>query len=116
MIMQLTNTRIASQSSSAVVVEFLGEGDEMISVTMSNSDGNLNAENAIAHAKAVMVQLETFDVDHPTHGSINRYDALSNGNFDEADNGLPPEPNPAPAQDDQGVAHDPISPKAMDRS
>lgn len=90
--MQLTNTRIASQTGSAIVVEFLGEGDEMISVTMSNSDGNLNPENAIDHARAVMIQLATFNVDRPVHQSINRYDALSNGNFDEAGNDLPSEP------------------------
>ncbi|MEZ2224042.1 hypothetical protein [Rhizobium sp. RCC_161_2] len=83
--MQLIETRIISMSGSAVTVEFIGEGNEMVSLTMSNSDGNLNEENAIAHAKAVMIQLATFDADIPARGSVNRYDALSNGNFEAGD-------------------------------
>ncbi|NTH49291.1 hypothetical protein G6K98_32170 [Agrobacterium rhizogenes] len=97
--MQLIETRIASMSGSAVTVEFIGEGNEMISVTMSNPDGSLKEENAIAHAKAVMIQLATFDADIPARGSVNRYDALSNGNFDAGDGSRTSGPVPTTATD-----------------
>ena len=43
-------------------VEFVGEGGEIVSVTMRNDDdGTLNRTNAIDRAKAVMIQIASFD-------------------------------------------------------
>jgi hypothetical protein len=49
---------------SGVTVEFVGEGGDIISVHMKkNEDGNLNRLNTEEKAKAVMVQIATFDTE-----------------------------------------------------
>jgi|UPI00055C029D hypothetical protein len=47
---------------SAVTVEFVGEGGDVVSVHLKkDDDGNLNRLNAEEKAKAIMVQIATFD-------------------------------------------------------
>jgi hypothetical protein len=47
-----------------VTVEFVGEGGDVVSVHMKkDDDGNLNRLNAEQKAKAVMVQIATFNTD-----------------------------------------------------
>lgn len=47
---------------SAVTVEFVGEGGDVVSVHLKkDEDGNLNRLNAEEKAKAIMVQIATFD-------------------------------------------------------
>jgi len=58
--MQLIDTRV-SDVGSELTVEFVGEGGETVLVRMNNGDHLLDGENAINHAKAVMVQLTAFD-------------------------------------------------------
>jgi hypothetical protein len=79
--MQLIDTRV-TQAGDIFTVEFLGEGGESISVKIDNSHGELDDKTAVHHAKVMMVQLTAF-AGGEADGSINRYDALSNGNFDE---------------------------------
>jgi hypothetical protein len=62
--------------------------------------------DAIIHAKAMMVQLTAFDGNQQKiDGSVNRYVALSNGNFDEGSKGLEPVPS-ARSSKDVGVLED----------
>lgn len=89
--MQLIDTRV-TQAEGFITVEFLGEGGEAISVRIDNSDGELDEETAVEHAKVMMVQLTSF-TGPGTDGSVNRYDALSNGNFDEGSQGLIGQPS-----------------------
>ncbi|MFS8144242.1 hypothetical protein [Rhizobium sp. BR 249] len=84
--MQLTDTRV-TQAGGFLTVEFLGEGGESVSVRIDNSNGELDEKTAVDHAKVMMVQLTAF-TGPGTDGSVNRYDALSNGNFDEGSQGL----------------------------
>ena len=58
--MQLIDTRV-SDVGSELTVEFVGEGGETVLVRMNNDDHLLDEENAINHAKALMVQLTAFD-------------------------------------------------------
>ncbi|CAN7701491.1 hypothetical protein LJR098_002510 [Rhizobium sp. LjRoot98] len=52
------------EENSGVTVEFVGEGGDVVSVHMKNDEnGNLNRLNAEEKAKAVMVQIATFDTD-----------------------------------------------------
>ncbi|MCV9967484.1 hypothetical protein OIU34_37270 [Pararhizobium sp. BT-229] len=60
---------------SAVTVEFVGDGGEVVSVHLKKGDDdNLNRLNAEEKAKAIMVQIATFEIDgeavasHPTPG------------------------------------------------
>ncbi|WP_455274236.1 hypothetical protein [Rhizobium herbae] len=49
---------------SAVTVEFIGDGGEIVSVHLKKGDDdNLNRLNAEEKAKAIMVQIATFEVD-----------------------------------------------------
>ncbi|MBB2836701.1 UNVERIFIED_ORG: hypothetical protein GGE64_000411 [Rhizobium etli] len=89
--MQLIDTRV-TQSGDFFTVEFLGEGGESVSVKIDNSHGELDASTVLDHAKVMMVQLTAFP-GRSTDGSINRYDALSNGNFDEGSKGLKGQPS-----------------------
>ena len=57
-------------------VIFCGEGGDCVAVDLARVDGG-NNEAAINRAKAVLVQIATFDL------AVNDYDARSNGNFDE---------------------------------
>lgn len=89
--MQLIDTRV-TPAGAFFAVEFLGEGGESISVRVNNSNGELDEKMAVDHAKVMMVQLTAF-TGPGTDGSVNRYDALSNGNFDEGSQGLIGQPS-----------------------
>ena len=58
--MQLIDTKV-SDLGTEFTVEFVGEGGETVLVRMTNDDHLLDGENAINHARAVMVQLTAFD-------------------------------------------------------
>ncbi|WP_426240657.1 hypothetical protein [Pararhizobium sp. DWP1-1-3] len=61
--MEVIGTQVHPQPSSGMMtVEFVGEGGDVISVqmTQTESDG-LNRLNAITRAKAMMLQVATFD-------------------------------------------------------
>ncbi|RDJ03144.1 hypothetical protein [Rhizobium grahamii] len=58
--MQLIDTKV-NDFGTELTVEFVGEGGETVVVRMNNDDHLLDGENAINHAKAVMVQLTAFD-------------------------------------------------------
>ncbi|KQV36711.1 MULTISPECIES: hypothetical protein [unclassified Rhizobium] len=52
------------EEKSGVTVEFVGEGGDVVSVHMKkDEDRNLNRINAEQKAKAVLVQIATFDTD-----------------------------------------------------
>ncbi|QND44282.1 hypothetical protein HB780_00155 (plasmid) [Rhizobium lusitanum] len=96
--MLVTDTRVALKDGSTTV-EFVGEGAEFISVTFSTTDHSLDDAEAITHAKALMVQLTAFGGEQEKDGSINRYDALSNGNFDAGSKGVEPVPSARSSKD-----------------
>ncbi|MBB4290359.1 hypothetical protein GGE16_002399 [Rhizobium leguminosarum] len=95
--MQLIDTRV-TRTGDIFTVEFLGEGGESISVKIDNAHGELDDSTAVDHAKVMMVHLTAFS-GHEADGSINRYDALSNGNFDEGSKGLIGQPSARSAHD-----------------
>ena len=88
--MPLESIRI-SQLKSGCNVEFALDSGEIVTVTMHNAAGNLSQENAVSRARELLVQLAAFDSSEG--GSVNRYDAVSNGNFDEGSKGLEPVPS-----------------------
>lgn len=96
--MQVTETRVALNGGSTTV-EFVSEGSEFISVTFSTPSVALDDLEAITHAKALMVQLAAFGGEQGKNGSVNRYDAMSNGNFDEGSRGLEPVPSARSSKD-----------------
>jgi hypothetical protein len=62
-------------------VDFIGADGDAVTVKVAGG-AELNCEEALERARAVMVQLTAFG----TRGggqSLNRYDAISNGNFDD---------------------------------
>ncbi|MBX4867985.1 hypothetical protein [Rhizobium bangladeshense] len=97
--MQLIDTRV-TQSGNFFTVEFLGEGGESIAVKIDNSHGELDNSTALDRAKVMMVQLTAFP-GRDADGSINRYDALSNGNFDEGSKGLVGQPSARSTHDSE---------------
>lgn len=77
--MHLTGTKVTHQQKTWQV-DFFGETCEQLSVRLPEAAA-LNREDAIDRAREMMVQLTPFG----TRGgkpSLNRYDSLSNGNFD----------------------------------
>jgi len=102
--MQLRETRITPEGR-MLTVEFVGQGGELVSIAMDNSDNNIDAENAVEHAKAIMVQLVSLGGEN-ADGSINRYDALSNGNFDEGSVGSHTPPSGRHGQDHETLKED----------
>ncbi|QRM55823.1 hypothetical protein [Sinorhizobium sp. BG8] len=67
--MQVVGTQVIPDmgGNRGFTVEFVGEGGEVVSVTMRNdATSGLNRLNAIDKARAVMIQLATFDVDGST--------------------------------------------------
>ncbi len=59
--MEIVGTRVHEEKN-GVTVEFLGERGNVVTVHMTkNEDGHLNRVNAEQKAKAVMVQIATFD-------------------------------------------------------
>ncbi|MBB4233676.1 hypothetical protein [Rhizobium esperanzae] len=97
--MQLIDTRV-TQAGDFFTVEFLGEGGESVSVKIDNSHGELDSSTALDHARVMMVQLTAFS-GREADGSINRYDALSNSNFDEGSKGLIGQPSARSSHDSQ---------------
>lgn len=85
--MRLDSIRITQQKDLCTVGFTLESGD-IVTVEMNNAESNLREENAVAHAREILVQLTAFEIGDG--GSINRYDAVSNGNFDEGSKGLEP--------------------------
>lgn len=83
--MPLASIRI-SQHKTTCTVEFTLDSGEIVTVEMNNADGNLGNGNAVSHARELLVQLAAFEISDG--GSVNRYDAVSNGNFDEGSKGL----------------------------
>lgn len=59
--MQLLDTNVGNPNDGLITVDFEGEGGERVSVRMAAAD--LQGEAAIHRAKAMMVQLATFDRD-----------------------------------------------------
>ena len=78
--MHLLETKVAHEKT-GWRVDFLGDDGELVSIKVADGHA-FSEEEAIVHAKEVMVQLTAFG----TRGggrSINAYDAASNGNFDD---------------------------------
>jgi hypothetical protein len=99
--MQIMDTRIAPEGV-MMTVEFLGEGGELVSITMDNSEHQITAANAVDRAKVLLVQLTAFETATvEPQASLNRYDALSNGNLDE---GMSPERGDVAFDDDDATS------------
>ncbi|MDR7144949.1 hypothetical protein [Rhizobium sp. BE258] len=60
--MQLIETHIGNLNDGMITVEFRGEGDELVAVKLA-SDGSLDGDAAVRHAKAVLIQITTFSDD-----------------------------------------------------
>ncbi len=60
--MQLIETHIGNLNEGMITVEFRGDGDELVTVKLA-SDGSLDGDAAVRHAKAVLVQITTFSDD-----------------------------------------------------
>jgi hypothetical protein len=58
--MQLMNTQVREPSDGMIIVEFQGEGGELVAVKMATGE-DLDGGTAILRAKAIMVQLSSFD-------------------------------------------------------
>jgi hypothetical protein len=80
--MQIVGTQVHEEhgSTPGFTVEFQGEGGELVSVRLREGD-DLNRLNAVEKAKAVMIQLASFEGDTATDYA-HKYDAESNGDFD----------------------------------
>jgi hypothetical protein len=98
--MHLENIRVIN-GKSGHSVEFRLEGGDSVTVTVGSANGTpADTADAVARAREMLVQLTAFEMSEG--GSVNRYDALSNGNFDEGSKGLEPLPS-ARTTHDQGV-------------
>ena len=78
--MHLADTRTERQAD-GWKVDFIGDDGDAVTVHVAGGH-ELAQDEAIERARAVMVQLTAFG----TRGggrSVNRYDAASNGNFDD---------------------------------
>ncbi|MGM4986591.1 hypothetical protein [Rhizobium sp. 11_C7_N12_5] len=85
--MHLTNTK-ATHGIDFWKVDFIGDQGERVTVIVPEGEAS-QEDSAINRAKAMMVELTAFG----TRGgakSLNKYDAMSNGNFDNG--GLPSDP------------------------
>jgi hypothetical protein len=82
-IMQVMDTKV-THDGNALKVNFIGEGGEVVSVRTDDEDLKLDVQAAIDHAKVMMVQLTAFGA-RDSGGSVNEYDALSLGNFEDGD-------------------------------
>jgi hypothetical protein len=79
--MHLMDTKVTHDIGGAWNVEFLGEDGDRISVRVTEREATTEID-ALERAKAMMVEMTAFG----TRGggqSVNDYDALSNGNFDD---------------------------------
>lgn len=80
--MHLIDTNVSHDTGEVWKVEFFGDEGEMISVRLNEKDAMSECE-AVRRAKAMMVDLTAFGTRGGGH-SVNDYDTLSNGNFDNA--------------------------------
>ncbi|MBB4570754.1 hypothetical protein [Rhizobium leucaenae] len=78
--MHLTDTKVIHEGN-MVKVQFFGEGGEVVSVQINSGGVQMDDIAAIDQAKVMMVQLTAFGT-RDGGGSLNAYDAFSNGNFD----------------------------------
>ncbi|NRP21844.1 hypothetical protein LPJGGPFB_05103 [Ensifer adhaerens] len=92
--MQHIGTTVTRQAGLATV-RFTGEGGEYVDVALRDDARPCDDEKMIERAKAAMVHLTAFGT-RDGGGSLNAYDALSNGNLD-AGEPLICEPSPPPA-------------------
>jgi len=81
--MYLTRTKVIHKGN-MLKVEFIGDRGEVVSVQMNSHGVEMDDTKAIDQAKALMVQLTAFGT-RDGGGSLNTYDAISNGNFDEGE-------------------------------
>lgn len=58
--MQIINVEVR-QDGPHTVVEFVGEGDELVCVRMHPTEGSSDKAHAVNQAKALLVQLTTFN-------------------------------------------------------
>jgi hypothetical protein len=91
--MQHIDTRI-DRRGGMITVSFIGEGGEHVEVTLQAPSEPMEENQFIDRAKAAMVHLTAFGT-RDGGGSLNAYDALSNGNFDGGEP-LMREPSPFP--------------------
>ncbi|MGR9372449.1 hypothetical protein [Rhizobium leguminosarum] len=78
--MHMADTRIEHEAG-GWNIDFIGDGGDAGSVKVADGHA-VSADEALERAKAVMVQLTGYG----TRGggrSLNSYDAVSNGNFDD---------------------------------
>ncbi|EPE96244.1 hypothetical protein [Rhizobium grahamii] len=78
--MHLIDTRIMHDPD-GWKIDFLGDDGDAVTVRVAGC-ADIDANQAVERARAVMVQLTAFG----TRGggrSVNQYDAASNGNFDD---------------------------------
>ena len=71
--MQVVGTQIIPErgGKQGFTVEFVGEGGEIVSVTLRNDDdGTLNRMNALERATAVMIQVASFEPEDGADGSM----------------------------------------------
>jgi hypothetical protein len=81
--MQIVGTQVHEEygSTPGFTVEFQGEGGELVSVRLREGD-DLNRLNAVEKAKAVMIQLASFEETDAGGDYAHKYEAESNGDFD----------------------------------
>ncbi|MDQ0562464.1 hypothetical protein QO004_004269 [Rhizobium mesoamericanum] len=58
--MQLIETHVGAVSDGKLLVEFVGEGGELVSVRMIADDDSLDDSHAVRRAKEMLVQLTAF--------------------------------------------------------
>jgi hypothetical protein len=81
--MNLIKTKVMHEGN-MLKVEFFGDKGEVVSVQTNSRDVAMDDMKAIDEAKVIMVQLTAFGT-RDGGGSLNTYDAASNGNFDEGE-------------------------------
>lgn len=59
--MQVTDIRVRPADGAGVVVDFFGEGGDLVQVQFAHGDIIPDDQGAIAKAKAILVQVATFD-------------------------------------------------------
>jgi hypothetical protein len=64
--MQVLDTHVINSSAGTVIVEFKGEGSELVSVRIAGGPGGIDGDHAVLRAKEIMMQLAAFDDAIPT--------------------------------------------------
>ncbi len=88
--MHLERIRVTAHKASNEV-EFSLESGDSVTVVMNSAEVHLSERDAVRRAQEMLVQLTAFETSEG--GSVNRYDAISNGNFDAGSKGLEPVPS-----------------------